>query len=253
MRLRHDIKTRLTRAVRGPREDRAWLGVSAAERIIVEMFDDDVAITGVAGGATGLPAAFQLLIKAKPHGERDTSPLIDDGAGDDLILEAAEWDADEGTNGALVCETANTLNDAVYALLGLGNDDADDDIREELCELELSYRAASANEWQKGRPLEFDLIASVNLADDATPTPIGTSRGPRFYPDITGLTGGGTTKLDGIVTVGVAVPIVVVVYVSSELQFWRLATGTTAESSPSVIRPDDYNATTNAKVWTRVL
>lgn len=253
MRLRHDIHTRLTRAITHRDEDRPWLGVSPSERIIVELFDGDDPVTGVAGAAGELPATFGLLVKAKPCGQRDTSPLIDDGAGDDLILTAADWDADEGSHGALVIETANTQNDAVFTLLGLGDDDPTTDLTPENCEIELSYRATSGAEWQKGRPVEFDLIASVNQASDATPTPIGTSRGPRFYPDITGLTGGGTTKLDGIVTVGVTAPVVAVIYVSSELQFWRLASGTTAEASPSVIRPDDYDASTNAKVWTRVL
>ncbi len=136
--------------------------------------------------------------------------------------------------------------------MNLGNDDATDDITPAPCELELSYRAASADEWQKGRPVEFDLIASVNLPDDAIPTPIGTSRGPRYYPDITGLTGGGATKLDGIPTLDLTVPVMVMVYLSAELQFWRLNSGTDAESSPSIIRPDDY-ATGNHKIWTRVL
>jgi hypothetical protein len=30
---------------------------------------------------------------------------------------------------------------------------------------------------------------------------------------------------------------------------FKLRAGTDAEVSPSIIRPDDYNASTNAKVW----
>lgn len=65
---------------------------------------------------------------------------------------------------------------------------------------------------------------------------------------ITGLTGGGGTKLDGIATVGVAAGALVAV-MGDTVSHYRLKAGTTAESSPNVIRPDDYNASTNAKYW----
>lgn len=251
MRLRHDIITRLTRAVLAPDEERPWLGVSNAERLIIELFDDYTPITGVAGGDDEVPAAFQLLIKAKPSGKRDTSVLIDDGASNELILSASHWDADESNGqGALVIETANTFNTAVYDLLGLGNDDATDDEPSAICDLELSYRASSGDDWQKGRPLEFDLTASVNLDDDATPTAIAGSRGPRFYPDITGLTGGGTTKLDGLVTTTLTVPTWIMIYRTGVgPQDWLLVSGTDAENGNTIIRPDDYAASTNEKVW----
>lgn len=70
---------------------------------------------------------------------------------------------------------------------------------------------------------------------------------------LVGLTGGGSTKLDGIVTAGVAVGKVVVVtlLVGSNVVFYvyRLITSTLAESAPFNIRPDDYNGTTNTKIW----
>ena len=74
-----------------------------------------------------------------------------------------------------------------------------------------------------------------------------------YYKAITALTGGGTTALDGIPTVG-KTNTLVVLYVSDELQHWRLFAGTTAEDSASgIVRPDDYNASTNAQIWKRVL
>jgi len=67
---------------------------------------------------------------------------------------------------------------------------------------------------------------------------------------ITGLTGGGATNLDGIATVSATVGWLVVVKLSDTTwSKYRLVTGTDAESSPNVIRPDDYAATTNEKVW----
>lgn len=73
----------------------------------------------------------------------------------------------------------------------------------------------------------------------------------KYDPAITGLTGGGATKLDGIVTVGVAVGRVQSVRDTSTNQIYQyeLIADTGVESSPVTIRPDDYNASTNAKVW----
>lgn len=68
---------------------------------------------------------------------------------------------------------------------------------------------------------------------------------------VTALTGGGAGALDAIVTVGYAVGQRAIYWNegSDEVSFYRLATGTNAESSPSIIRPDDYAGGTNEKVW----
>lgn len=73
-----------------------------------------------------------------------------------------------------------------------------------------------------------------------------------YDPAITGLTGGTATDLDGIVTVGVTVGRVQLVSLSQVLYLYELKAATTAESDPDIIRPDDYNASTNAKVWALV-
>jgi hypothetical protein len=65
---------------------------------------------------------------------------------------------------------------------------------------------------------------------------------------LTGLTGG-SGKLDGLLTVGEAAGWIVPVTVSEVTTYYRLTAGTTAESSPWVIRPNDYAAGTNEKVW----
>lgn len=70
---------------------------------------------------------------------------------------------------------------------------------------------------------------------------------------VTALTGGGTA-LDGIVTGTTASPTVqtnslVAIDISNVVSLYRLEAGTTAESSPSIIRPDDYDGTTNARIW----
>lgn len=69
-----------------------------------------------------------------------------------------------------------------------------------------------------------------------------------------GLTGGGATKLDGISTTGIdlAAPYLVSLVDATGTPVFRvyeLVEGTDAESSPDVIRPDDYAGTSNEKVW----
>lgn len=76
----------------------------------------------------------------------------------------------------------------------------------------------------------------------------------RYYPAIIGLTGGGTTKLDGIPTTTLAARTLIHLMREVDgyhrLETWRLASSTAAEDEAGlVIRPDDYHATTNAKVW----
>lgn len=75
---------------------------------------------------------------------------------------------------------------------------------------------------------------------------------------ITGLTGGGSTKLDGLVTTDVAVGRLINLVINNgtidELQFWKLYAGTDAEDTGSgIVRPDDYDGSDNAKVWKRML
>jgi len=76
---------------------------------------------------------------------------------------------------------------------------------------------------------------------------------------ITGLTGGGATKLDGLTTTDVSVgfctflPALVIGSVATP-KMMHLVTGTDAENADPaagviIIRPDDYDGSTNAKVW----
>ena len=71
-----------------------------------------------------------------------------------------------------------------------------------------------------------------------------------FNGTITGYTGGGTTNLDGLATINRSVPSLLAFdHASYGGKVFKLRAGTDAESSPAIIRPDDYNASTNAKVW----
>jgi hypothetical protein len=65
----------------------------------------------------------------------------------------------------------------------------------------------------------------------------------------TGLTGGGATNLDGVVTTAQDVTQIWQVGVSSVLYPYQLATGTDAQNSPFIIRPLDFDTGDNPKVF----
>ncbi len=69
---------------------------------------------------------------------------------------------------------------------------------------------------------------------------------------ITVLTGGGTTALDGVATANAAQPPYTIVMLSfgtpRASQFWQLVPGTDA-ATDGIIRPTDFNASTNPQVW----
>lgn len=67
----------------------------------------------------------------------------------------------------------------------------------------------------------------------------------------TTLTGGSAVALDSLATAGMSDGTIVTVFNGSGLSLYRLSTATTAESSPSVIRPEDYSAS-NTRIWTLI-
>ena len=73
----------------------------------------------------------------------------------------------------------------------------------------------------------------------------------RVEPSITALTGGASTNLDGIPTAGGSYPIGICIFlvISGIPHIYQLVAGTATENSPSVILPDDYSVSANAKYW----
>jgi hypothetical protein len=72
--------------------------------------------------------------------------------------------------------------------------------------------------------------------------------------DIITLTGGGATALDGIPTTNLTTPHAIFLILPNEpLSCYQLEAGTTAESVPNIIHPDDFHAVTNAKIWVKKL
>lgn len=71
--------------------------------------------------------------------------------------------------------------------------------------------------------------------------------------EITARTGGTAECLDAIATTALAKPFLIAVVISGTAELWQLAAGTDSESVPFIVRPDDYDGSTNAVVWKRVL
>jgi hypothetical protein len=102
------------------------------------------------------------------------------------------------------------------------------------------------------------LILAEDIVD-STPASRAMLTGPEssvplLRLDLTTLTGGGPTALDGIATTTLTPPRALFLIRPNEpLACYQLEAGTTAESVPNIIRPDDFHAVTNAKIWVRKL
>lgn len=105
--------------------------------------------------------------------------------------------------------------------------------------------------------VEWRVVASPTTLTPDTYTTTSAFLLGAIHPrtSITGLTGGGAASLDGIVTVNNALPTGYTLLLSygRVMQVWQLIAGTDAESpSTGVVRPDDYNASTNARIWVQL-
>lgn len=107
------------------------------------------------------------------------------------------------------------------------------------------------------------LLSDLGITETITPddTPVvytATGTGVINRPDITSLTGGLVTSLDYVPTLAsTTYPVGTIVILSYGLvsQIWKLVAGTDAEdvsATPAVVRPDDFNASTNALVWKQI-
>jgi hypothetical protein len=94
------------------------------------------------------------------------------------------------------------------------------------------------------------------LSNSATDSEV-TVGAVRPIPTVSSLTGGGSTALDGVTTANnsTVTNTVVLLSYSRLAQWWQLVDGTDAEDvagAPAIVRPDDYDASTNARVWVQI-
>lgn len=82
----------------------------------------------------------------------------------------------------------------------------------------------------------------------------GDARYLRWYSSVTDLTGGAANDLDAVATTGLNAGALACFALSGVMTIWELRAVSTAEDAANgVVRPDDYNASTNLKTWIQIL
>lgn len=123
---------------------------------------------------------------------------------------------------------------------------------------ELTYKYSAGGDYQSSID---DVVTTIkhDILSGSEGTPVNAASPDEYsliantiqhFPQLTGLTGGTSTDLDSIVTVSRDVGEVVDLVAGAVFYVYELQAGTTAESSPNTIRPDDYATSTNEKIWT---
>lgn len=189
------------------------------------------------GVAELLPGGSLLRYTAKTKGKYDGNAIV------------SAWDGDWTTPGdasGWYTATVNYDTDPLNVLMLSPDANPDNDVPTLVLMGAFSWGPAGVD------PTETDEFAVqiknlINNTASSAATPTGIHPSPLATLDYLG---GGATKLDGIITVGLTVPcLVVFLHATEGLQHYVLVAGTDAESSPDVIHPDDYDAGTNAVVW----
>jgi hypothetical protein len=179
------------------------------------------------------------------------------------------------SDGVLLASNSTWTHDAVaYTYTGsldlntteistaLFRDDANDDndVASLECNFELTYQSGGSGGWRSSIELiPFTIYHDILVGDEATPASAANpaeyllkASGIEWLPTVTSQTGGTAADLDAVPTVAVTVGKVVMFKdadTSDLMRTYQLTAGSDAESAPTVIRPDDFNASTNAKVW----
>lgn len=258
MKLFYDLRT--DRLVAAPGQDAIITGLAgkagdgATEvKLIFGRSSDPTATTSIVEAPTWTPENLAggtvIKIGIKEEG------VYSDGT---LLASNQTWTHDAGTftySGYLDLNTAEIDT-------ALNRDDADDtnDIASLACNLELTYQLGGSGGFRSSvEPVEFTIYHDILFGDEATPTNAGDptqyllkASGIEWLPTVTSQIGGTSADLDAIPTAAVTAGKAVIFAdadTNDVLRVYQLTAGTNAESAPSIIRPDDYNASTNQKVW----
>ena len=135
---------------------------------------------------------------------------------------------------------------------------ASDALTEDFANNPLSLTYMGQIYWANGAgtptlSVPFDIIIqnSIFRTGDGTAT-ISFASSPIWMSSITGLTGGGSSNLDGVHTIGLPLNIVASTVIAGALGFYQLQAGA-ANVVGGDIAPLDYAAGTNSKKWVKIL
>lgn len=101
-------------------------------------------------------------------------------------------------------------------------------------------------------PVTLEINQSAFVAGATPPASLDVPTTPLYLREIDALVGGDANHLDSVPTYNRA-GLLVMCYIDSQMQTWRLFPGTDV-SAPSggIVRPVDYDEVTNAYVWKRI-
>jgi hypothetical protein len=189
-----------------------------------------------------------------------TIGLKEDGEYGDgtLLAGTSTYSLDAGTNTYSFTLPLNTT--AINTALNRLDEDDENEIASLDCQFEVTYQIGGSGGWESSiLPVSFLLYNDIIGGDEGTPANADDpdeyllkASGIEWLPTVTSKTGGTSADLDAVPTVTRALNTLVQFYDADgddTLRTYRLESGTDAESSPDVIRPDDYDGTTNQKVW----
>lgn len=200
--------------------------------------------------AENLPGGTVIQIAIKEDGE------YSDGA---LLASNSTWTNDAGAK--TYTGTLNLNTTAINNLLERDDADAANDVASAECGFELTFQSGGSGAWRSSiSPVDYTLYhdiieggeGSPANADDPTEYLLKTG-GIEWLPTVSSKTGGTSADLDAIATTTRTIDTLVAFLDEDpdpdEIRVYRLESGTDAEDSPNVIRPDDYAASTNERVW----
>jgi hypothetical protein len=201
-----------------------------------------------------LPAGFALALSLKPSVVNSSDPT--QGEFDDSpLMQVTSW-ATSATG--IYTASAEASSAEIDAFLNK-NGDGTDDLTQPLTVGDFYFSVAGSLTYSDTFPLR--LKNNVGRSDDGTPTAVANPgawlqangiRNPGYW---TAYTGGAETNVDYIVTASgaTATGSCVATAILGDFAVWQLQAGTAAENTAGgIIRPDDYNSTTNARVWVRI-
>lgn len=196
-----------------------------------------------------LSATGSIKIGIKAAGDYSDGDLL---ASLDTFVHDAENDTYTGS--------LDLNTEAINALLERDDEDDSNDVAAiEDALFEMTFKTASG---QPDRSSIEDILTLIKhdvlSGTEGTPTNAGDpdsyaliANTVQYLPSITGTTGGTASDLDSIATTTATVG-GLYKFVDSSTGYARtyeLIAGTDAESSPDIIRPDDYATTTNEKIY----
>jgi len=207
------------------------------------------------GDAASVRVSFVngFVVEPLADGAEIVFGIKESGKYDGEFLVSADTYEEDGDSYTLA-PSFNTaaLDDA----LNSGDDAGLNDVASLSAMLEISWSEDGGTTWQSSRTITANIANDVVKGVEGTPVALPdaedwlATHGIPYSTAITGLTGGTSNRLDSIPTVDLPLKTMRAVFVSSVyFSVYILLSSDAPDNVPFTVRPDDYAAGTNEKVW----